>query len=235
MLEKIKKNQGIIYFGLSVILLITIFGNHAIDEYFADLIFDTQAKQWHLRENWWLTVFLHEWAKYFTYAIIFITFIIKYNQLNKPTNTNNQHQKTRWFCALTAVILIPLVISILKKLSSQHCPWDYIRYGGFLLIEQLSTAPPGKCFPAGHASTGFAWMGLGLFWMPGNKKRLMLFAIGIFFGLILGIGQQFRGAHFLSHTLWSMWIACFLCYLVEKTYSVIQSRKHHEQNIASRR
>ena len=29
-------------------------------------------------------------------------------------------------------------------------------------------------------------------------------------GLLLGLGQQWRGAHFMSHTLWSAWI----CWMV---------------------
>ncbi len=116
------------------------------------------------------------------------------------------------FAAISAV-LVPLIISVLKQQSVLHCPWDEQRYGGAApYLRLLDSVPPtmqaGHCFPAGHASTGLWLAAFCVFWLP-NRPRM---AIGVFFtglgvGFVLGWVQQMRGAHFLSHTLWSMWIA----------------------------
>jgi membrane-associated PAP2 superfamily phosphatase len=112
-----------------------------------------------------------------------------------------------------AAVLVPLIISVLKRQSVLHCPWDEQRYGGTAPYLKLLDAVPssmqaGHCFPAGHASTGLWLAAFCVFWLP-HRPRV---AIGVFFaglgvGFVLGWVQQMRGAHFLSHTLWSMWIA----------------------------
>lgn len=59
----------------------------------------------------------------------------------------------------------PLVVGILKATSAHSCPWDLIEYGGkamsFPLFGAVPALPgPGRCFPGGHASSGFAVMAL---------------------------------------------------------------------------
>ena len=66
----------------------------------------------------------------------------------------------------------------------------------------------GNCFPAGRATTALWLASLCIFWLPNKpKKALSVFMLGLVFGLVLGWVQQMRGAHFLFHTLWSMWLA----------------------------
>lgn len=51
-----------------------------------------------------------------------------------------------------------------------------------------------------------------LIWLP-NRPRVAALVGGVTLslGFTLGWFQQMRGAHFLSHTLWSIWIAiCFV-------------------------
>jgi membrane-associated PAP2 superfamily phosphatase len=51
-----------------------------------------------------------------------------------------------------------------------------------------------------------------------------VFALGIGAGLGLGWVQQLRGAHFLSHTLWSAWIAAAIVLLF--TRLLLGSERH---------
>lgn len=49
-----------------------------------------------------------------------------------------------------------------------ECPWDLTRYGGDLpfvgLLERRpADMPDTACFPAGHASAGYAWLALYFF------------------------------------------------------------------------
>jgi membrane-associated PAP2 superfamily phosphatase len=67
----------------------------------------------------------------------------------------------------------------------------------------------GQCMPAGHASAGLWLVALAVFWLP--ERPRLAGAVGaamLALGFAMGWVQQLRGAHFLSHTLWSMWIAC---------------------------
>ena len=67
----------------------------------------------------------------------------------------------------------------------------------------------GHCFPAGHAMAGFSFVG-GYWVFRDSQPRLarIWLAAALCAGLLLGLAQQWRGAHFMSHTLWSGWIAC---------------------------
>ena len=65
----------------------------------------------------------------------------------------------------------------------------------------------GRCFPAGHASAGFAFVG-GYFALRHKAPAAARWwlAAAVLAGLVLGGAQQVRGAHFMSHTLWTGWL-----------------------------
>lgn len=117
--------------------------------------------------------------------------------------------------ALSAV-LVPVAIALLKQLSASHCPWDLQRYGGTQPYVRLLDAVPdgvaaGNCMPAGHASSALWLISLAVLFLPHRPRTAG--AMAMFFmamGFAIGWIQQLRGAHFLTHTLWSMWIACVL-------------------------
>ncbi|WP_373887845.1 phosphatase PAP2 family protein [Massilia sp. BSC265] len=68
---------------------------------------------------------------------------------------------------------------------------------------------PGHCLPAGHASSALWLVSLVVVWLPGPGRRAgRACCVALVPGLALGWMQQMRGAHFLTHTLWSAWIAC---------------------------
>lgn len=105
----------------------------------------------------------------------------------------------------------PLVVGILKATSAHSCPWDLIEYGGKAMSYPLfGTVPampgPGRCFPGGHASSGFAVMALFFLFYP-QRPRLAYWCWfgGVALGMLMGFGQVMRGAHFLTHNLWAGW------------------------------
>lgn len=113
-------------------------------------------------------------------------------------------------------ILVPLSVSVAKHSSALSCPWDLKAFNGTQPYFRLLDAVPhgavaGHCWPGGHAS-GFLWMlGIVVFWLPHRPRRAAVVAAMVLAaGLGVGWIQQLRGAHFLSHTLWSMWIASAL-------------------------
>ncbi len=121
-----------------------------------------------------------------------------------------------------SILIATLLVSWVKSWSNMDCPWDIIGLGGTrpylgLFESRPSGLPHNKCFPAGHASGGYAWMSLYFFFsMARPRWRMYGLGIGVFAGLIFGIGQQLRGAHFLSHDLWTAaicWVSASALYL----------------------
>lgn len=166
--------------------------------------------------NWWLEVFSHQWVKW---AVIFLALLVWLRVLVGLFKPRWQVHQRRWLAVALAMMLAPAAVGVLKHFSDSHCPWDVQRYGGTApyvkLLERTPVAEPGRCFPAGHATSGFALFGFALFWR-GRNQRLSNLVWGLAFttGFVLGWGQQMRGAHFLSHTLWSAWVCWAVCLLL---------------------
>ena len=123
---------------------------------------------------------------------------------------------------LVAVALSTGPVAWVKSWSNMDCPWDLLRYGGqrpYIGLLQMRPIGVGRgvCFPAGHASGGYAWLSLYFFlWMVRPRWRWAGLAVGAGLGLLFGISQQLRGAHFLSHDVWTAaicWAASLLVYL----------------------
>lgn len=112
--------------------------------------------------------------------------------------------------ALLAVstLLAAFAVVLLKKNSYTSCPWDLAEFGGVARhVSHWSRAfdgGAGQCFPAGHASSGFSFFAGYFAFRPIDARiaRRWLVAAGGT-GLLLGLAQQWRGAHFMSHTLWT--------------------------------
>ncbi|MDZ7871378.1 MAG: phosphatase PAP2 family protein [Rheinheimera sp.] len=113
-------------------------------------------------------------------------------------------------------------VAIIKHSLPMDCPWDLQPFGGDQsFIGLFSSWPahraPNACFPAGHASIGYAWLGLYFFCLqlyPALAKPALLFAMLL--GISLGLVQQLRGAHFISHDItsaaWCWSMACLCAY-----------------------
>jgi membrane-associated PAP2 superfamily phosphatase len=120
---------------------------------------------------------------------------------------------------LLLVALSLLAVNLLKTSSHTSCPWDLQMFGGSARyvshwsLWQGSDGGSGRCFPGGHASSGFAFLGLCLPWLlppPGTRRApaagwWWLTAL-LLAGLIAGTVQTLRGAHYPSHTLWTLLI-----------------------------
>jgi len=123
---------------------------------------------------------------------------------------------------LASVLLSLAGVAALKQLLPIDCPWDLLSYGGSQQFVGLfspwpANRAPNACFPAGHASVGYAWLGL-YFYCRQLLPRLALPALMLssVLGLVLGINQQLRGAHFISHDIataaWCWSMACLTAY-----------------------
>lgn len=119
--------------------------------------------------------------------------------------------------------LIPLTLSSAKRYTGIWCPYQITRYDGPETFRHLFDATPpenasnqcGRCFPAGHASGGFAMMSLFLVGRT-RRERWLGWAAGFGLGWMMGLYQMFKGAHFLSHTLVTMTAAWILILILAR-------------------
>ncbi len=128
-----------------------------------------------------------------------------------------QHLRRPLGYVVLAMTLSTAFVSPLKTLTGVHCPWDLTRYGGSetytpLLAERAPTLEPGRCWPGGHASSGFSLFAL-YFVLRDRKPRLARQLLGgaLLLGSLLSFGRIMQGAHFLSHNLWTAlfdWLIC---------------------------
>jgi membrane-associated PAP2 superfamily phosphatase len=108
-----------------------------------------------------------------------------------------------------SVLVSTSLVSAIKAWSNLDCPWDIDGLGGTrphlgLFDLRPANLPDAACFPAGHASGGYAWMALYFFFlMTRPELRWRGLTVGVASGGVFGIAQQLRGAHFLSHDLWT--------------------------------
>ena len=158
--------------------------------------------------------------------ILFITSFIK-------SNLKLKLYRSGLAIVFLSVIFVPLVVAGSKDWTHVYCPVDTIRYGGNMPnIKLLESYPEdfnpkdkGGCFPAGHATGGFALMSLFFLFTDKRNKFLGLFA-GIFLGWVMGGYQMLRGEHFLSHTLTTMVAAWIIILLAGFAVNECASRRH---------
>ncbi len=111
----------------------------------------------------------------------------------------------------------PLLIGTGKATTNIFCPYQLERYDGSFPYRRLLEPWPegkkpaqcGRCFPAGHASGGFALLSLAGLAATRRGRRIGL-AMGLLAGCAMGGYQMLRGAHFLSHTV----VTALVCWLV---------------------
>lgn len=122
------------------------------------------------------------------------------------------------------MLLVIGVVGLLKKFTNVDCPWAIDGFGGsnpyvLLFGDRPDTLPRAACFPGAHSGSGFALLAFH-FALRDRARRAAKVAlwIAILIGVIFAIGQEARGAHFLSHDVTAAAIAWFLlAYLYSKT------------------
>lgn len=177
-----------------------------IDLYLADSLFDAAGRTFPWRHAWLTETFNHGILKVAAVVLGLLAIAAALREWRRLP--------LRRTIVATTALLAPLITSLLKRASVSHCPWDLARYGGDQpYLRVLDNVPDGwqagHCLPAGHASSVMWLVAAAVFFLPGQpRKALAAGAAALAVGMAVGWMQQMRGAHFLTHTLWSAWIAC---------------------------
>ena len=124
----------------------------------------------------------------------------------------------RWYW-IGVTLLCLLLVPTIKQLTASSCPWDLAEFGGVAAYVPhwrlgVRDGGPGHCFPSGHAVAAFAFLTLYFDWRARNPNRARLWlALVCVAGALYGWAQLARGAHYVSHTLWSAWLCWVVCAL----------------------
>lgn len=125
---------------------------------------------------------------------------------------------------LLTMALAPSIVHELKEETNMACPRNLQRYTGHVVYKKLfeTYSPdnrpdkPSKCFPAAHASGGYALLSL-YFLAAGAVRRRWMLALALTVGTLMGGYKMLIGDHFLSHTVVSM----ELCWLVSCIFASV--------------
>lgn len=214
--DAVKLPPGWVFVPLVLAVALLAMEMTDIDRTVSRWFFDAATQSFPWRYSMLLETVMHHWIKYtviltacIAAAMLVLTWFLP---------ELRAHRASLLFVVL-AMTLAPLTVTGLKQVTDRPCPWDLAEFGGelqyFHLLETRTEAhAPGLCFPAGHASTGFALLAFHVVAVRQRRPRLARAALiaGMGAGLLLGIGRIAQGAHFLSHVLWSG-LVCWLVML----------------------
>lgn len=193
---------------ISISLLISAYN---LDQTLADYFYRLQGGAWSWKNSWLAENFFHKGGRNLSLLLAFICLLLL---VATYIETSQQHHRRHLLYLLFAVAGGSLLISIAKASLSISCPWEFARYGGSLeyhpVAEQIFLRNGAGCFPAGQASAGYAWIALYFLGGSYNSPWRWPGLVGaLLAGLVLGGAQQIRGAHFISHDIWTLAICWF--------------------------
>ena len=206
----------------------------AIDPLVTGWFYDSPSGGFPWRYNSFLEVVMHHWTKYLVVLVAVTAFVGYLSTFLAP---HLQPLRAPYLFTALALTLAPLAIATMKFFSMRHCPWDITGFGGFIpYVGLLESYPPdiapGRCFPAGHASTGFCLFAFHFLGRALDKRWLARAGIllGLTAGLGLGLVRIMQGAHFVSHVLWSG-VVCWIVIVVLYGIIIESSRRSEDPSV----
>lgn len=175
--------------------------------------------RWIGAESWWTNEFLHEGGRS-AMRLVGVAALVVWG-VGKFSRRQAHLKRPASYVAI-AIILSTGLVGLIKSQTNVDCPSDLAGFGGDrphvgLFEDRPNDLPHAACFPAAHSSSGFALLAFYFLWRERNRRLAHAgLALGLVTGVIFGIAQQSRGAHFISHDVWSaflVWIICLTVYV----------------------
>lgn len=223
MSTKINKLIALDLIAIAASLLLINYSN--IDVKIQNYFFDFDKKIWIIDSSESIKKFFFYKLPKISFAIAAVAcavFAILGFKKKSQFAFQNRH---KFLLIFLGMIFIPLIAGNIKKFTNIYCPSQLEIYGGnYPYVKILDSydadfhqAKKGKCFPAGHAITGFALMIL-FFALEKKRNRILSLIFANLIGWITGIYQMLKGAHFLGDTLIAMLLCFLLAAIITKIY-----------------
>lgn len=228
MLKNINKQIVITAFLLIAVIALFQFSN--LDIFVQSFFYDFDKKSWLIDKNEpILKFFFYDGIKNLLlfFGLLILVFLIFFRK-----KILVQEYKKGLTIVLLSAILVPSIIGFLKDITNTPCPCNIVYFNGTYPDKKVFDSYPKdfiqkskvKCWPAGHASGGFALMALFfLFKTPKNQKKALFVALII--GWSMGTYKMLLGDHFFSHTIITMLMAWLIILIIVKFIQTKQRQK----------
>ena len=214
-------NKQILFTGFLLLCTIVFFALSNIDIQIQDLLYNTNTHHWLLMKDAQpYELIFYSGIKKLLLGIAVILLAVWIFLRNHP---RIKAYKKGLMVVILSAILIPVVTGGLKKTTNMPCPKHLMHYGGnypHTAVWESYKAPYDtlksiKCWPAGHASGGFALMSL-FFLFRRKCNRYIALGTAIVIGWSMGFYKMLIGDHFFSHTVITMLIAWLIILILQK-------------------
>lgn len=204
-----------------------------LDLLMADWLYAMEGGSWSLKTNLVTSTILHTGGRK---LVVFLLLLIILGALFSFWLDRLKPYRLKLLYLMVALPLPPLLVGYIKQLSHVDCPWNLLRYGGenpYLSLFQPhpGTFEYGQCFPSAHASGGYTLVALYFFFLQVKPEwRFRGLLVGLVTGLVFGLDQQLRGAHFISHDLTALaisWFCSLLVYAIWMRFLSVRAAESH--------
>jgi membrane-associated PAP2 superfamily phosphatase len=212
--------------------LIIVLARHTpLDHALTGLFYDPVTRRFPLRDQAFWAVFMHTGLKYLS---VFVWFALLLWWIGFRRRPSRQPLCRATGFTLIVTLLATLAVSSLRALSAHSCPWELGLYGGtadyFRFFDAVPLNPgSGRCAPSGHAASGFVWFA-GYIALRSVDRKAARYALAfcLVLGILTGLTQLARGAHFLSHVLLTAWVCFTVAWLCDTGYATWGARSRRE-------
>ncbi|MDD1015506.1 phosphatase PAP2 family protein [Pseudomonas rubra] len=223
-------------------LVFLMFDLTNLDRLISNLLLDPLSGQFPLLHNQWFEKVTHKWPRILPnwtgeMAVIGLLLSFIWPRFAAYPQAMPSRTLEKWRIApalrfttryrrdllfvVVAFTLCTTVIHYLKSHTSVYCPVETTLYGGAQLHQEwfenftwLDKAGAGRCWPGGHASSGFTllavyFVALRHRWAHARKLLVAVLVLG----LVYGTARVLQGWHYMSHTFWAgifVWLTTWL-------------------------
>ena len=240
-------NKASFLYTLFALILITLlFEITLVDIAFQELFYSRASSNWLIAKDDDIFRLVFYTSVRVLYISSVLTILASILFLRRVNWVKNNYQGL--IIVFLSCLLIPIIITLIKNQSHIPCPDKLLIFNGNFehtglfeifnvntvsnyLFSPSSERHFSGCYPAGHASGGFALLSLLFLVKSVSSKRVVVFCV-MTFAWSISFYKIAIGDHFLSHTLTTMFLAWLIILIivevVEYLSGLIDENLHQE-------
>ncbi len=216
--------------AVALIIAVIFFGVSGTDIWIQNHFYDPVSHQWTLnREDPVLKFIFYDGIK--RLIIIFNVLLLIGLIVGWKKPFLSKYRRGVVIVVLSS-IFVPVIVGSLKATTNIPCPKNLEIYGGIYPHTCVWEKYPStfcnqkkiKCWPAGHASGGFALLSLYYLFRTKKAKKAAVFTAMVI-GWSMGTYKMLIGDHFLSHTVITMIMAWLIISVIVRCVDWWESKR----------